>query len=97
MAARSIALELTPDNIFVLSMHPGWVQTDMGTSEATLTTEQSISGMLKIFYSMKPEQHGTFVQWDGKVLPWWFNIIENTDDGFFGSNCNVFFKLFYWM
>ncbi|XP_034253205.1 C-factor-like [Thrips palmi] len=70
MAARSIAVELAPDNIFVLSMHPGWVQTDMGTSEAPLTKEDSISGMLKVFYSLKPEQHGTFVQWDGKVLPW---------------------------
>lgn len=70
MATRSIALELGAENIFVLNVHPGWVQTDMGTREAPLTTEQSIGGMLKIFHSLKPEQHGSFVQWDGKVLPW---------------------------
>lgn len=70
MAARSLALELGPENILVLSMHPGWVQTDMGTKEASLTVEDSIGGMLSFFYGLEPSHHGKFVQWDGKELPW---------------------------
>ncbi|XP_034252969.1 C-factor-like isoform X2 [Thrips palmi] len=69
-ATRSMSYELGPQNIFVLSMHPGWVQTDLGTSQAPLTVEQSISGMLAVFFSMKPEQHGAFLHWDGKEGIW---------------------------
>lgn len=69
-ATRSMSYELAADKIFVLTVHPGWVQTDMGTRAATLTTEQSISGMLKVFYSLKPEQHGTFLNWNGAENIW---------------------------
>lgn len=70
MAARSWALELAPENILVFSIHPGWVQTDMGGKEALLTVEQSVSNMLRVLYGLKPEHHGTFAQYDGKELPW---------------------------
>lgn len=70
MAERSLALELGPEGILILNIHPGWVQTDMGTSAADLTVKDSVGSMLKVLYGLKPEQHGTFVQWEGKVLPW---------------------------
>lgn len=70
MATRSMSYELAPENIFVLCVHPGWVQTDMGTSQAPLTTQQSVSGMLRVFYSLTPKQHGTFLDWEGKELIW---------------------------
>ncbi|KAE8745905.1 hypothetical protein FOCC_FOCC007423 [Frankliniella occidentalis] len=70
MAARSVASELGPENILVLSVHPGWVQTDMGTSAADLKVEDSVRSMLNVFYNLKPENHNTFVQWEGKTLPW---------------------------
>lgn len=70
MSARSLAVELKPENILIYSMHPGWVQTDMGTSAAHLKVQDSVSGMLSVLYALKPEQHGCFGQWDGKVLPW---------------------------
>ncbi|XP_052130078.1 C-factor-like [Frankliniella occidentalis] len=70
MASRSIAFELGPENILVLSLHPGWVQTDMGTSAADLKTEDSVRSMLNVMYNLKPANHDTFVQWEGKTLPW---------------------------
>ncbi|KAK3925619.1 C-factor [Frankliniella fusca] len=70
MAARSLSVELGPEGILVLSVHPGWVQTDMGTSAADLKVHDSVQNMLNVFYNLKPENHGTFVQWDGKPLPW---------------------------
>lgn len=74
MAARSIALQFGSEGILVLSIHPGWVKTDMGTSAADLKVEDSISNMLGVFYALKPEHHGTFVQWEGKPLPWWLEV-----------------------
>ncbi|XP_052130469.1 C-factor [Frankliniella occidentalis] len=70
MAARSTAFELGPENIVVLSVNPGWVQTDMGTRAADLKVEDSVRSMLNLFYNLKPENHNTFVQWEGKTLPW---------------------------
>ena len=70
MSARSLAVELLPQNILILSMHPGWVQTDMGTKEAPLKPQESISGMLRVLYGLEPKDHGKFYQWDGQELAW---------------------------
>ena len=40
MVTKVQSLALKDDNILVMSVCPGWVQTDMGTSRATLTPYQ---------------------------------------------------------
>ena len=40
MTTKMQSLELKDDNILVMSVCPGWVQTDMGTANVTLTPEQ---------------------------------------------------------
>ncbi len=49
-------------------LHPGWVQTDMGGSQAPLTVEQSVSGMRQVL-AARPAS-GSFVQYDGARLDW---------------------------
>lgn len=41
MYTRTLSSQLTGRNIFVASIHPGWVKTDMGGGEADLTPEQA--------------------------------------------------------
>ena len=69
-AFKSVALELKPAGVVAVVMHPGWVQTDMGGSQAPTTPEQSIRGMRSVIAGLTPEDAGTFRAFDGRTLPW---------------------------
>jgi len=43
MVMRSLAIDLAPRSITCVAINPGWVQTDMGGSHATLTLAKSVS------------------------------------------------------
>jgi NAD(P)-dependent dehydrogenase (short-subunit alcohol dehydrogenase family) len=70
MCTRLQAAELTGDGVVVVSMHPGWVQTDMGGPNARLTPEASVSGMLEVIDTLGPDHAGRFLTHDGDELPW---------------------------
>lgn len=66
----SLSHELKGEGFCCVMAHPGWVKTDMGGPNATLTPEQSVTGLLKIIDGLKPEDTGAFFNYDGKTLPW---------------------------
>lgn len=68
---RSLGADLKNDGVMAISLHPGWVQTDMGGKQAPLKADQSVSAILATLAALGPEQSGTFLQYDGKPLPWW--------------------------
>ncbi|CAE6444689.1 unnamed protein product [Rhizoctonia solani] len=70
MMGRKLAHELEPSNVAVVLVHPGWVQTDMGGSDAPITPVQSIGGMLKVIEKVDLKNSGEYWQWDGQNLPW---------------------------
>jgi NAD(P)-dependent dehydrogenase (short-subunit alcohol dehydrogenase family) len=51
-------------------MNPGWVQTDMGGPNATITAEESIAGMLRVIESLSPSDSGSFRSYNGKRFGW---------------------------
>lgn len=55
--------------ISVLSLHPGWVQTDMGGANALITVEQSVTGMASLFEQQRGAEH-VFVAYDGQPIGW---------------------------
>jgi Short-chain dehydrogenases of various substrate specificities len=61
---------LSGDGVIVVSMHPGWVRTDMGGSSARFSTEKSVTGMLDVIAGLTPEDSGRFLSYDGNELPW---------------------------
>jgi len=70
MEWNCLARDLAPRGIICVALHPGWVQTDMGGSTATLTIDQSVPPMVKTIAALKPSDNGRFLQYDGKELAW---------------------------
>nr|CAD7450131.1 unnamed protein product [Timema bartmani] len=67
---RSLSVDLKPDGIMALSLHPGWVKTDMGGASAPLSVQESATAIVRTLQSLGEKQNGAFLQFDGKELPW---------------------------
>lgn len=67
---KSLSIDLAPHGIVVLSLHPGWVRTRMGGASAPLDAQSSVNGMRRVIAGATTRESGSFVQWDGQVLPW---------------------------
>ncbi|MBI1191032.1 MAG: SDR family NAD(P)-dependent oxidoreductase [Tepidisphaera sp.] len=70
MLTVSLANELRPEGFTCVTVHPGWVQTDMGGPNATLTPPQAVASMLGVFDKLTAGDTGRFLNYDGKTLPW---------------------------
>ena len=65
-----MAKDLQSENILVCSMHPGWVQTDMGGPSADISVNESAAGMISFFDNLTSEQSGRFWKWNGEEHAW---------------------------
>jgi NAD(P)-dependent dehydrogenase (short-subunit alcohol dehydrogenase family) len=70
MVMRSLAIDLAPRGITCVVVNPGWVQTDMGGSHATLTPAESVSRLRRLIDSLGPAQSGKFFNHDGREYAW---------------------------
>lgn len=70
MTMSILAKEVEAQGISVVTLSPGWVQTDMGGANAALTPEQSIGGMRKVLEANPMELTGKFLGYDGTTWPW---------------------------
>ena len=65
---KSLSIDLKDQGFEVVAVHPGWVQTDMGGSNASLTIEESTEKI--VAFAMHEEfPNGKFLK-HGKILPW---------------------------
>lgn len=67
---QGLATDLRADGITVVSMHPGWVRTDMGGGGADIAVEESAAGILAVANGLTLEKTGSFFNYDGTVIPW---------------------------
>ena len=62
------------NEVTVLALHPGWVQTEMGGAQAPLTVQQSATSLRHTLERVRtqhaPEHRGAFLNHDGTPLPW---------------------------
>lgn len=66
--AANLAVELKPRGLAVGAYHPGWVQTDMGGSDAAVTVEDSARGLLARFDVLDLVTTGVFEDFQGKQI-----------------------------
>ena len=67
---RSLAVDLRDMGITVISLHPGWVRTEMGGEEAPLSTGESVSAIRRVLQSVGLRDSGRFLRFDGTEEPW---------------------------
>ncbi len=70
MVCRSSAAALVGRGVTVVNFHPGWVQTDMGGPQATLTPEESRDLLVKTFDEITLAHSGQLFGPDGSHIPW---------------------------
>ena len=67
---KSLSVDLKPQGITVVALHPGWVKTDMGGANAPVSIDESIEGMIQVIDTTDIRDTGRFLNYDGKELPW---------------------------
>ena len=70
MLSRALAFDLRAVGIIVVAVHPGWVQTDMGGSDAPLTPSESVRGLYDVIDGLRQTDSGEFYTWQGRKHPW---------------------------
>ena len=54
----------------MVCLDPGWVRTDMGGDQASLTPAESVAGLLRVIDGLQAGDSGSFLDWQGQALPW---------------------------
>jgi NAD(P)-dependent dehydrogenase (short-subunit alcohol dehydrogenase family) len=70
MACKNMTFELRESSVATMVIHPGWVRTDMGGGGASLSVEESVSGMRDVIADLDLSQTGAFRDYTGAALPW---------------------------
>ena len=68
MFSKNLSLEF-PDMV-TLNLHPGWVKTQMGGSDAPIKPEVSANKLLKVILNADLSQSGSFYNLEGERLSW---------------------------
>jgi NAD(P)-dependent dehydrogenase (short-subunit alcohol dehydrogenase family) len=66
---QGLATDLRAEGIVAVSVHPGWVQTDMGGSGADISVRDSAAGLVALIDKIALEDSGSFFDWQGDQLP----------------------------
>lgn len=70
MVMKSLSIDLKPLGISVVTLHPGWVQTDMGGPNGLINTQTSVNGLRLVIDHVTIENSGKFIAYDGKEIAW---------------------------
>jgi len=67
---KCLSIDLADRGISVISLHPGWVKTDMGGPNAEISTDESVAGLKSILQTTGIAQSGRFIEYNGEAIPW---------------------------
>ncbi len=67
---HNLALDLKSSGISCITLHPGWVKTDMGGTGADIDVATSAAGLRKVIGGLTLKDTGKFYNYDGGEIPW---------------------------
>ncbi|KAI8906389.1 hypothetical protein EDD86DRAFT_210605 [Gorgonomyces haynaldii] len=71
---RTLSHELGRKGVIVCSLHPGTVKTDLSSkfigNAHTMSPEESAAKLFQVIQSLKPEDNGSFLDYQRKPIPW---------------------------
>ena len=70
MVMKSLSIDLKPYDLSVITLHPGWVRTDMGGPNGLIEVDESVAGMKHQIDKLTIRTSGQFIAYDGKKIPW---------------------------
>jgi NAD(P)-dependent dehydrogenase (short-subunit alcohol dehydrogenase family) len=70
MATRLTSIALADRKIVVIAISPGWVSTDMGGANASLTPMHSVAAMLAVIDGLRIGDSGRFIGHSGESIDW---------------------------
>ena len=70
MVMKSLSIDLKPYGFSLITLHPGWVRTDMGGPNGLIDVEESVTGMKRQIDKLSIKTSGQFIAYDGKKIPW---------------------------
>ncbi len=70
MVAKLAHADLFPLGVRVITLHPGWVRTDMGGPNADVEVADSIAGMRRVIADPLAYPSGGFYDYRGQSLAW---------------------------
>jgi NAD(P)-dependent dehydrogenase (short-subunit alcohol dehydrogenase family) len=70
MVAKMAHSDYSPMGVRVLSLHPGWVRTDMGGPNAEVAVDDSVAGLRSVLADRAAFPSGGFFDWRGQPIAW---------------------------
>lgn len=70
MAIKTASIDLKPLGIIVATLHPGWVQTDMGGPDGLIDIPTSVNGLRLVIKNLSLTNTGKFIDYQGKLIAW---------------------------
>ena len=68
--SRGLWSEVKGRGVTLLSMHPGWVRTDMGGSAAPVGVDESAAGLVKVIEQERGKHRHAFIDFQGEEFAW---------------------------
>lgn len=70
MVTKGLSVELSAQGFIIVSMAPGWTQTDLGGVSARWPVEESVANQLEVIAGLSAQDNGRFVDLLNRTVPW---------------------------